>query len=187
MSMGGLRFYSWRWAWGFRYCWISMKSGIHYYRYFLLFFIDLIYFILSFSSESCQKSHWKSGHKEKCEEFRLSGKSSLQGRRNSTAVVPGIGNSTQIKKVQVYFCIFWSKLISIYGVLIFIWIYIFLFQILFPYDQFVELFNWDSQGFPPCGLLNCGNRFMFMTTIFSTFIYFCSCFAALYRILFSVF
>ncbi|KAK1417871.1 hypothetical protein QVD17_27005 [Tagetes erecta] len=83
--------------------------------------------LVRYCSESCQKSHWKSGHKEKCEEFRLSGKSSLQGRRNSTAVVPSIGNHTQIKKI------------------------------LFPYDQFVELFNWNSQGFPPCGLLNCGN------------------------------
>ncbi|KAI8010769.1 CHD3-type chromatin-remodeling factor PICKLE [Camellia lanceoleosa] len=31
------------------------------------------------------------------------------------------------------------------------------FQILFPYEDFVELFNWDKRGFPPCGLLNCGN------------------------------
>ncbi|CAL5332032.1 unnamed protein product [Camellia sinensis] len=24
-------------------------------------------------------------------------------------------------------------------------------------EDFVELFNWDKRGFPPCGLLNCGN------------------------------
>ncbi|KAI3703656.1 hypothetical protein L1987_73848 [Smallanthus sonchifolius] len=82
--------------------------------------------VVRYCSESCQKSHWKSGHKEKCDEYRLSCKSNLQGRRNSAAV-SGTGNSTQIKKI------------------------------LFPYDQFVELFNWNSRGFPPCGLLNCGN------------------------------
>lgn len=82
-----------------------------------------------YCSESCQRTHWFSGHKEKCEEIRLSCKSSLQGRRNPTAVslVPSTGNSTQSKKI------------------------------LFPYDKFVELFNWKKQGFPPCGLLNCGN------------------------------
>ncbi|ONK70513.1 uncharacterized protein A4U43_C05F34480 [Asparagus officinalis] len=30
-------------------------------------------------------------------------------------------------------------------------------KILFPYDEFIKLFNWDKPGFPPCGLLNCGN------------------------------
>ncbi|KAL2346631.1 hypothetical protein Fmac_000631 [Flemingia macrophylla] len=30
-------------------------------------------------------------------------------------------------------------------------------SVLFPYDDFVKLFNWDKPGFPPCGLLNCGN------------------------------
>ncbi|KAJ0984241.1 hypothetical protein J5N97_002597 [Dioscorea zingiberensis] len=30
-------------------------------------------------------------------------------------------------------------------------------KILFPYDEFGKLFYWDKPGFPPCGLLNCGN------------------------------
>ncbi|KAF5955885.1 hypothetical protein HYC85_008741, partial [Camellia sinensis] len=30
-------------------------------------------------------------------------------------------------------------------------------EILFPYEDFVELFNWDKREFPLCGLLNCGN------------------------------
>lgn len=82
-----------------------------------------------YCSEACQRSHWFSGHKDKCEDIRLSCKSSLQGRRNSTAVSlnSGTASSTQLKKI------------------------------LFPYDKFVELFNWKKQGFPPCGLLNCGN------------------------------
>uniref|UniRef100_A0A7N0R8J2 Uncharacterized protein n=1 Tax=Kalanchoe fedtschenkoi TaxID=63787 RepID=A0A7N0R8J2_KALFE len=30
-------------------------------------------------------------------------------------------------------------------------------RILFSYDEFVKLYNWNYPGFPPCGLLNCGN------------------------------
>ncbi|CAA6671048.1 unnamed protein product [Spirodela intermedia] len=30
-------------------------------------------------------------------------------------------------------------------------------KVLFPYDEFVKLFNWDKHIYPPCGLLNCGN------------------------------
>ncbi|GJZ26605.1 ubiquitin carboxyl-terminal hydrolase 18-like protein [Tanacetum coccineum] len=84
---------------------------------------------VKYCSASCQRSHWYDGHKEKCGEFQSSSKSSLQRRRNSgsIALVPCTGNSTQIKKI------------------------------LFPYDEFVELFNWKQRGFPPCGLLNCGN------------------------------
>ncbi|KAJ7958440.1 Ubiquitin carboxyl-terminal hydrolase [Quillaja saponaria] len=29
--------------------------------------------------------------------------------------------------------------------------------VLFPYEEFVEYFNWDKLDLPPCGLLNCGN------------------------------
>ncbi|KAK4782840.1 hypothetical protein SAY86_007214 [Trapa natans] len=30
-------------------------------------------------------------------------------------------------------------------------------RVLFPYDEFVKLYNLERPGFPPCGLLNCGN------------------------------
>ncbi|KAK9130209.1 hypothetical protein Sjap_010696 [Stephania japonica] len=30
-------------------------------------------------------------------------------------------------------------------------------KVLFPYEEFVKLFNWETPGYPPCGLLNCGN------------------------------
>ncbi|KAH9304351.1 hypothetical protein KI387_008755, partial [Taxus chinensis] len=30
-------------------------------------------------------------------------------------------------------------------------------KVLFPYETFVEFFNWDKANLVPCGLLNCGN------------------------------
>lgn len=30
-------------------------------------------------------------------------------------------------------------------------------KMLFPYESFVKLFNWDKFDLPPCGLINCGN------------------------------
>lgn len=30
-------------------------------------------------------------------------------------------------------------------------------KVLFPYDEFVRLYNWSKLVFPPCGLSNCGN------------------------------
>ncbi|XP_028102577.1 ubiquitin carboxyl-terminal hydrolase 18-like, partial [Camellia sinensis] len=81
------------------------------------------------SSGACQTSHWKSVHKTKCKDFQLSGQ---HGRRDSSAValVPSSGTINITKQ---------SK------------------EILLPYEDFVELFNWDKRGIPPCGLLNCGN------------------------------
>lgn len=32
------------------------------------------------------------------------------------------------------------------------------FQMLFPYDYFVKLYNCDKVELHPCGLTNCGNR-----------------------------
>uniref|UniRef100_A0A6N2KEQ3 Uncharacterized protein n=1 Tax=Salix viminalis TaxID=40686 RepID=A0A6N2KEQ3_SALVM len=32
-------------------------------------------------------------------------------------------------------------------------------KVLFPYDEFIKLYNSDKPRFSPCGLLNCGNRF----------------------------
>ncbi|KAL6345860.1 hypothetical protein AAG906_017619 [Vitis piasezkii] len=98
-----------------------------------------------YCSQTCQATHWKSGHKTKCKDFQLSGKANLadstthSGRKasgvgvnnsNGIALVPSSGTSKILKQ---------SK------------------EILFPYDEFVEFFNWDKPGFPPCGLINCGN------------------------------
>ena len=35
-------------------------------------------------------------------------------------------------------------------------------QVLFPYETFVNYFNWDKPTLAPCGLTNCGNRFFFV-------------------------
>jgi hypothetical protein len=32
-------------------------------------------------------------------------------------------------------------------------------QVLFPYDEFLKLYNWKDFDFVPCGLMNCGNRY----------------------------
>ncbi|XP_071919108.1 ubiquitin carboxyl-terminal hydrolase 18 isoform X2 [Coffea arabica] len=88
--------------------------------------------MVMYCSEVCQRSHWRSEHKLKCKDFQLSGRSLLGGRRASSTVSlvnPG-GSSKVLHQTK---------------------------KILFPYEEFVELFNWDKPGFPPCGLLNCGN------------------------------
>ncbi|PHT58752.1 Ubiquitin carboxyl-terminal hydrolase 19 [Capsicum baccatum] len=86
--------------------------------------------MVKYCSEACQRSHWNSGHKFKCKDFQLSGKgSSLQGRKSSAVSLTHAGGTSSIHSKKV----------------------------LFPYEEFVGFFNWDSQGFPPCGLLNCGN------------------------------
>ncbi|XP_075518138.1 ubiquitin carboxyl-terminal hydrolase 18-like isoform X1 [Primulina tabacum] len=91
--------------------------------------------MVKYCSEACQRTHWNSEHKTKCKDLQSSSKanfmqstSALRGRKAS--VVP-LGGSIKILKQ--------SK------------------KILFPYEEFVELFNWNSPGYPPCGLLNCGN------------------------------
>ncbi|XP_073131838.1 ubiquitin carboxyl-terminal hydrolase 18 [Henckelia pumila] len=91
--------------------------------------------IVKYCSEVCQRSHWHSEHKKKCKDLQTSSKadfmqstSALRGRKAS--IVP-LGGSFKILKQ--------SK------------------KILFPYEEFVELFNWNIPGYPPCGLLNCGN------------------------------
>ncbi|XP_040998468.1 ubiquitin carboxyl-terminal hydrolase 18-like [Juglans microcarpa x Juglans regia] len=86
-----------------------------------------------YCSQKCQEVHWKFGHKTNCK-FQPSGvnsTSSLAGRKSSAiALVPAHGTSKFIKQPE---------------------------KILFPYDEFLRFFNWEKPGFPPCGLLNCGN------------------------------
>ncbi|KAL2318000.1 hypothetical protein Fmac_031876 [Flemingia macrophylla] len=101
-----------------------------------------------YCSQECQQSHWKSGHKSVCKDFHDASvrssaqfgvvnsgfKTSAAGSKSSSsiALIPGSGTiSRPIKQPPK--------------------------DVLFPYDEFVKLFNWGKPGFPPCGLLNCGN------------------------------
>ncbi|XP_043709374.1 uncharacterized protein LOC122658462 isoform X2 [Telopea speciosissima] len=95
--------------------------------------------LVRYCSQTCQAEHWKSIHKSECKVVKSSGIISLipsvsDARRRAVFVDispsdPGHGNCMVQR----------SK------------------KILFPYDEFVKLFNWDKPGFPPCGLINCGN------------------------------
>lgn len=80
-----------------------------------------------YCSEACQRYHWLSEHRARC-----SGKVNLQQSRarNAVSLIAARGTSKILNQSQ---------------------------KILFPYDEFVELFNWEKPGFPPCGLVNCGN------------------------------
>ncbi|KDP33469.1 hypothetical protein JCGZ_07040 [Jatropha curcas] len=96
-----------------------------------------------YCSARCQQAHWKSGHKSKCKDF-VSIDSTQNSKANSglkasvaggkafsgIALVPASGTTKHIKKPR---------------------------KVLFPYNEFIELYNWDKAVFPPCGLLNCGN------------------------------
>lgn len=95
--------------------------------------------LVKYCSADCQSSHWNSGHKRECKGFQLLGKSNSKqsafvqnGRKGSKALalVPDsiLSNSIKVPK-----------------------------EVLFSYEDFLELYNWDKAGFPPCGLLNCGN------------------------------
>ncbi|GMJ15819.1 hypothetical protein HRI_005251100 [Hibiscus trionum] len=80
-----------------------------------------------YCSLACQQAHWKV-HKTKC---KVNSTPTASTKPSSgVALVPVSGTSKIIKKPR---------------------------KVLFPYDEFVKLFNWEKPGFPPCGLLNCGN------------------------------
>ncbi|KAJ6804059.1 ubiquitin carboxyl-terminal hydrolase 19-like [Iris pallida] len=95
-----------------------------------------------YCSHECQAKHWGAGHKFKCKRAASSNvvdpgssENAASRRRKSSGfgpicLVPTRGKCYVLQEPK---------------------------RILFPYDEFVKLFNWDYQGFPPCGLLNCGN------------------------------
>lgn len=99
-----------------------------------------------YCSPTCQQIHWKAGHKTKCKDFQArrntddcetaithrDSKTSTIGSKNFSAIslVPSHRTSKPIKQPK---------------------------DILFPYDEFLDLFYWDKRQFHPCGLLNCGN------------------------------
>ncbi|CAN1341652.1 Ubiquitin carboxyl-terminal hydrolase 19 [Linum perenne] len=87
------------------------------------------------SSTGCQQAHWKSDHKLKCNDLSKRNLSQIRQpncakRYSGIALVLDSGTSKRFKRPG---------------------------KVLFPYEEFVKLYNWDKPGFPPCGLLNCGN------------------------------
>ncbi|KAK8610152.1 hypothetical protein V6N13_081320 [Hibiscus sabdariffa] len=81
-----------------------------------------------YCSLTCQQVHWKDGHKTKCKVN--SAQAANTKPFSGVALVPACGTSKISKKPK---------------------------EVLFLYNEFVKLFNWEKPGFPPCGLLNCGN------------------------------
>ncbi|GMI89250.1 ubiquitin-specific protease 19 [Hibiscus trionum] len=81
-----------------------------------------------YCSLTCQQVHWKDEHKTKCKVN--SAQIANTKPFSGVALVPACGTSKISKKPR---------------------------EVLFPYNEFVKLFNWEEPGFPPCGLLNCGN------------------------------
>ncbi|XVE97287.1 hypothetical protein REPUB_Repub03eG0006700 [Reevesia pubescens] len=80
-----------------------------------------------YCTSACQQVHWKA-HKTNCKVN--SAQTASTKLFSGVALVPSTGTSKIIKKPR---------------------------KVLFPYDEFVKLFNWEKPGFPPCGLINCGN------------------------------
>ncbi|KAG0463148.1 hypothetical protein HPP92_021624 [Vanilla planifolia] len=80
------------------------------------------------SSQSCQSKHWREEHNKKCTPDTCG----TGSRRKFSAIslVPDRGMYKLLKEPK---------------------------KILFPYDEFVKLFDWCKPACPPCGLLNCGN------------------------------
>ncbi|EXB74929.1 Ubiquitin carboxyl-terminal hydrolase 19 [Morus notabilis] len=102
-----------------------------------------------YCSQKCQQKHWKSGHQNDCKLVVQSSGSVIAGQnalRNSQFKASGCGGKT-FSGVALVPAPGIFKPINIKQPK----------DILFPYDEFVKLFNWDKPGFPPCGLLNCGN------------------------------
>ncbi|CAA7408154.1 unnamed protein product [Spirodela intermedia] len=88
-----------------------------------------------YCSQECQSKHWKGGHNRICKEPKVFDDSLLGGtfgrrKSSSIALVPSRGSCKVLGLPK---------------------------KVLFPYDEFVKLFNWDKHIYPPCGLLNCGN------------------------------
>ncbi|CAL9194984.1 unnamed protein product [Musa hybrid cultivar] len=85
-----------------------------------------------YCSQACQSKHWKSDRRFCCEQSKSTVEVTLSESQqfSSISLMPACGTSNILQKST---------------------------KILFPYEEFVKLFNWDNPGFTPCGLVNCGN------------------------------
>ncbi|KAL6603727.1 hypothetical protein ACP70R_044088 [Stipagrostis hirtigluma subsp. patula] len=89
-----------------------------------------------YCSQECQKKHWQTDHKFKCKQIKLldpADKLSCGGEANNKRS-SGFGRISLVPARK--------KIIN---------------KVLFPYDEFLELYNWKDFDFLPCGLMNCGN------------------------------
>ncbi|KAF3775482.1 Ubiquitin carboxyl-terminal hydrolase 19 [Nymphaea thermarum] len=97
-------------------------------------------------SVTCQSKDWNAGHKMKCNQAATTNDANLTSTSgckrqtrgledpdNAGSLLPARGICRTPKKPR---------------------------KVLFPYEEFVELFNWNRPGLLPCGLLNCGNRLL---------------------------
>ncbi|KAG9456018.1 hypothetical protein H6P81_000526 [Aristolochia fimbriata] len=94
-----------------------------------------------YCSTACQSRDWRAGHNMKCRDMKIvdhMDSSTLVRRRTGLVDNPN-GSSPFLTPRGA--CKELKQPV----------------KVLFPYDEFVKLFNWDNPGFPPCGLLNCGN------------------------------
>lgn len=90
-----------------------------------------------YCSQECQTKHWQIDHKFKCKQMKsldLADKLSCGGEANSKKT-SGFGRISLVPACKKI-----SK-----G------------QVLFPYDEFLKLYNWKDLDVVPCGLMNCGN------------------------------
>ncbi|KAL0733881.1 hypothetical protein Bca4012_010091 [Brassica carinata] len=95
-----------------------------------------------YCSGECQKSDWNSGHKRQCKVFKSSDSSRPVRRDDLDFKASLFGNKSVLApKLSLS----QSKAVVNPG------------DVLFPYDTFVNYFNWDKPTLAPCGLTNCGN------------------------------
>ncbi|KAF9661996.1 hypothetical protein SADUNF_Sadunf18G0007300 [Salix dunnii] len=91
-------------------------------------------------SQRCQEAHWKADHKLKCKDLKAN--SSLTVKSNF-GFKPSGGGSRSFSSIALVPAMKTLTYTSI--------------KVLFPYDEFIKLYNSDKPRFSPCGLLNCGN------------------------------
>jgi len=125
-------------------------------------------FTLFFSSQDCQTKHWQMEHKFKCKQMKSldpadklscgveanSKKSSGFGR---ISLVPACKKISKVYSFNLYksVCVLTFQV----SATIFVCVPHTQGQVLFPYDEFLKLYNWKDLDVVPCGLMNCGNRY----------------------------
>ena len=115
--------------------------------------------MLLFSSQECQTKHWQDDHKSKCKpmnadklSFGLEANSKKSSGFGRISLVP---TRKKLKKVIGY--TLWPR--NMYASATFSCVAHLQGQVLFSYDEFLNLYDRKDFDFIPCGLMNCGNRY----------------------------